>query len=308
VNHSLLSVTYLAIKQLLLSRLQVALGLYVSDNLVLNKQQERHIPVHRAKNDNRVLYVSGIALQLSGTMNIPPLEIATALSSKLVVDVANLACGAESSPAAALSQDFTVQVVPPGWIHLELTEPAIAAWLQCLSQVELRRFSPPPHHPTTPPPLSDSSRLFAVQYAHARCCSLVRLAHGEGLIMLKEPELDNTPRVFLAVAPNPIPWLNCDQKLRFCHPAERALIAQLVGLLDDLYYACPSRQTVDWEKAALNLSQAFQNFYSCCRIWGEVKIQTPHLAQARLGLVIVTQAVLRLLLQDMLGVWALLEL
>jgi hypothetical protein len=300
VNHPLPSVTYLAIKQLLLSRLQVALGLYVSDDLVLKKQQERHIPLHRAKNDNRVLYVSGIALQLSGTMNIPPLEIATALSSKIVVDVANLACGAELSPGAAVSQDFTVQVVPPGWIHLELTDPAIAAWLQCLSEVELGRF--------TPPPLSGSSRVFAVQYAHARCCSLVRLAHGEGLIMLKEPELDNSPTVFLAVAPNPIPWLNCDQKLRFCHPAERALIAQLLGLLDELYYPCPSRQAVDWEKAALNLSQAFQNFYSCCRIWGEVKIQTPHLAQARLGLVIVTQAVLRLLLQDILGVWAPLEL
>lgn len=126
--------------------------------------------------------------------------------------------------------------------------------------------------------------------------------------MLKEPEPDNSPKVFLAVAPNPIPWLNCDQKLRFSHPAERALIAQLVGVVDNFYYPCPSRQTVDWEKAALNLSQAFQTFYSCCRIWGEVKIQTPHLVQARLGLIIITQAVLRLLLQDMFGVWAPLEL
>lgn len=292
----------------------MALGLYVLDDLVLKRQQERHIPLHRAKDDNRVLYVSGIALQLSGTMNIPPLEIATALSSKLVVDVANLVCRGKSSPGVAVSQDFTVQVVPPGWIHLELTDSAIAAWLQSLSQVDLGRWgdeettTQPPNHPTTSPPLSGSSRLFAVQYAHARCCSLLRLAHSEGLIMLKEPEPDNSPRVFLAVAPNPIPWLNCDQKLRFCHPAERALIAQLVGLVDSLYYPCPSRQTVDWEKAALNLSQAFQTFYSCCRIWGEVKIQTLHLAQARLGLIIITQAVLRLLLQDMCGVWAPLEL
>lgn len=302
MNHPLPSVTCLAIKQLLLSRLQVALGLYVSDDLLLKKQQERHIPLHRAKNDNRVLYVSGIALQLSGTMKIPPLEIATALSSKIIVNVANLACGAESSPGAPVSQDFTVQVVPPGWIHLELTEPKLAAWLQCLAQGELKGQG------DKGTPSSSPSRLFAVQYAHARCCSLVRLAHGEGLIMLKEPELENTPTVFFAVAPNPIPWLNCDQKLRFCHPAEHALIAQLVGLLDELYYPCPSHHTVDWEKAALNLSQAFQNFYSCCRIWGEVKTQSLHLAQARLGLVIVTQAVLRLLLQDMLGVWAPLEL
>lgn len=301
MNQTLPSVTYPSLKQLLLNRLQAALGLYVADASVLT-QRDRHISLHRAKDNRRVLYVWAIALQLSEAKNMPALEIATA--------IATLIRGVGSNPGAAVSCDFTVQVVPPGWIHLELTEPAIAAWLQRLAQGEKRSggaggaggdsFSPLAPRPS-------ATRMFAVQYAHARCCSLLQMADREGLITLTEPVLDTSAAVFHLVAPDPIPWLNSDQ-IRLCHPAERAVIAQLLGLLDDLYCPCPSRQPIDWEKAALNLSQAFQTFYSCCRIWGEVKIQTIHLAQARLGLVMATQPVLRLLLQERLGVCAPLEL
>jgi arginyl-tRNA synthetase len=52
----------------------------------------------------------------------------------------------------------------------------------------------------------------------------------------------------------------------------------------------------------------FLTFYSQCRIWGEVKTATPQLAQARLGLILATQPLLHLLLQDLLGVPAPLEL
>ena len=124
---------------------------------------------------------------------------------------------------------------------------------------------------------------------------------------LAPPTRPTPPTLFLAVAPDPLPWLDFDQ-IRLCHPTERALIVQLLGLLDDFYCPCPIRQPIDWEKAALNLSQSFQAFYSCCRIWGEVKIQTIHLAQARLGLIMATQQILRLLLQDRLGIYAPLEL
>jgi len=290
-----------AIKQVVLSLLQAVLGLYIPDTSVLH-QQARHISLHRAKDCNRVLYISGIAFQLSQLRNIPALEIASALSSKLVVDIAPLVGGII---AVNLLQKFTVQVVPPGWIHLEVTEPAIAAWLQHLvSPPQIQNWSKEEHCQLT---LNDTSCLFAVQYAHARCCSLLQMAHREKLITVKEP-LDTSRAVFLAVAPDPIPWLNSDQKLRCCHLAERALIAQLVGTLDELYCPCTSRQPINWEKVALNLSQAFQSFYSCCRIWGEVKIQTLALAQVRLGLVMATQGVLRLLLQDRLGIAAPLEL
>lgn len=283
MNHLLPFVTYPAIKQLLWNRLQTALGLYVLDASELH-QVEKRIPLHRAKDCRRTLYVSAIALQLSQARNMPALEIATGLA-KLVQE----------------GQDFTVRVVPPGWIHLELTEPKLAAWLQRLAlggnqgqvaiNYDLHSCTYDFPEGAVPP---SSSSLFAVQYAHARCCSLVQMAHREGLITFREPQ----------DAPGPLHWLNSNQQLCLVHLAERALIAQLVGLLDDLYCPGGEGKMIDWEKAALNLSQAFQTFYSCCRIWGEVKIQTPHLAQARLGLVMATQSVLRLLLEDLFGVCA----
>lgn len=315
MNNLLRSVTAPAIKQLLLSRLQAVLGLYIPEASVLT--QLRHISLHQSKDFSRVLYVSGIAFQLSQVENIPALEIASALSAKLVVDIATL-LGSETKssgggideaeycwrkqPVAVNLQEFTVQVVPPGWLHLEVTEPTIAAWLQRLvSSPQLQNTSKGKHQFT----LNDTSRLFVVQYAHARCCSLLQMAHREELITLEA--LGTSCAVFFAVAPDPIPWLNYDQ-IRCCHPVERALIAQLVRTLDNLYCPYNSRQPINWEKAALSLSQAFQSFYSCCRIWGEVKIQTLELAQVRLGLIMATQVVLRLLLQDKLGVSAPLEL
>ena len=295
MNQSSTSVSYPAIKQLLLSQLQAALGLYVPDGSVLT-QRDWDISLHRAKDYSRILYISGLALQLEKTQRIPVLEIAPALA-KLVVNIA--------TPIPELNSDheFTVQVVPPGWIHLELTEKAIAAWLQRLHSSPPRLGNLSLEHRL---PQGDTSHLFAAQYAHARCCSLAYLAHREKLMMLKV-ESNTSSAVFRAIDPDPIPWLNGTQ-LRCCQPAERALIAQLLGLLDDLY--CPGKEgkIINWEKAALNLSQTFQNFYSSSRIWGEVKIQTLHLAQARLGLVMATQTMLRLLLQDRIGVLAPLEL
>ncbi|WP_366837609.1 DALR anticodon-binding domain-containing protein [Nostoc sp. LPT] len=149
--------------------------------------------------------------------------------------------------------------------------------------------------------------LFAVEYAHARCCSLVLLAHREGLIKLREPVPNTSPAFWDVIFPNPLPWLNCDGTLRLNHPDERRLIGELIQVVDNI--ECPDVSgSVKWEKVALNLSQAFEKFWSNCRIWGEVKITSPELAQARLGLLMATQSVLKFVLEENLGVFAPLEL
>ena len=287
MNYQLSSVKYLAIEQLLVRQLWATLQLYIFDRSVLTELKS--LTLKRIQQQQRVLYASAIALQLSSVLKLPAIDIAHAL--------AELVCHQTDG------QDFTVQVVPPGWIYLELTESYLAAWLQHLTQAppeleprELERKS----NPKSKIELS----LFAVQYAHARCCSLLQLAHREELISLKSTDSAHSSALWLAVTPLPILWLNGEQKLCLCHSGEWGLINQLWAILDELYCPNPSRQPPNWHKAALSLSQAFQTFYSYCRIWGEVKSQNLPLAQARLGLVLITQSVLRLLLQSKLGVVA----
>ena len=243
----------------------------------------RKFPLYKGTDDSRVLYISGLALQLAKSDHDKTMDIANGIVSHL---------------SAMGDGVFQVEVVPPGWIHLELTHAFLAAWLQNLVVKSVGEDGEREKAKIT---MLNPSSLFMIQYAHARCCSLVRLAHHEGLIKLKEV---HQPDLTSLVSVEKIPWLNDEQKLRFTHPAEGRLITELVEAVDNL--ECSG--TVNWEKVALDLSRAFEAFWCRCRILGEVKITSLELAQARVGLIMATQSVLRCLLVDKLGVFAPLEL
>lgn len=270
----------LAIAQIVESTLLAAVNKYLGHNQVLKPQ---FIPVYRAKNCYR-LYISSVAFVLSKALNIPPLEIAAAIASYL----------------HQAQQDITATVVTPGFIHIEPTAPLLANWLQTLPFLPLllaksilkEYFSP----------MVNNSHLFYIQHAHARCCSLLCQAERDGMIALTEIEAQDKLRHLAIAHPQPLPWLGDLQQLRFCHPAEYALIGELVAVVDSI---CASSGKLErsWQ-AAFNLSQAFASFHSCCRIWGEVKLSEPQLAQARLGLILATQVVLQFLLHKRLGVFA----
>jgi arginyl-tRNA synthetase len=311
----------LTVKSLLLSRLQSAIDLsgggrvYLTclqpDQLLANPPLEviengaiyqidranrresplklHEIPLNRAKDRLGVVYISAIALKLAKIWQQPPQTIVAQLVENL---------------QALGSGDFAIKVAPSGMIQFELTDVALAVWLQRLAQTAL--------------PLPESrilsavsvDRLFPIQYSHARCCSLLRMAHRDRLIAIVNPDPPATPQIWSLTAPNPIPWLD-DKKLRLVHPAEYNLISQLLAVLDTLYpiTEVDKRQNpVNYLKLANSLSEAFQSFYSQCRIWGEVKIETPKLAQARLGLTLATQSLLRLILEELLNAVAPLEL
>lgn len=244
--------------------------------------------------------------------------------------------------------DFSVEVFSPGWIQFRLSDRGLATWLQQLIQISpvlshgergqssyedrgtgdagsrgksLLSLTPTEYeHPYSPDakipdqnqrsePVNQAHSLFRVQYAHARCCSLLRLAHRQSLINLSD--LDSiTPR-WEWLEPNPIPWLygnpqmECEPiRLRLEHPAELGLIALVLDGTEQLTRLTPIRAL----ELANALSHGFEKFYSACRIWGEVKTETPQLAQARLGLVAITQKLLRSLLEDQLNVIAPIEL
>jgi len=231
------------------------------------------IPIARCRDTQQIAYRSAIALQLAPKLGISPLELAREW----------VACLPENA-------DFAVSVTPPGWIDCQLTDAGLARWLQSWTRC-------PDSTPNTriPPPANP----FPIQYARARCCSLLRLAEGEGLIDLQM--MGNDIEI---IAPDPLPWLDDTQGLRLQHPAERALMGQLVAIVD----ALEDPKAIDLGKPAIKLGAAFEGFYSQCRILGEVKTSAPALAQARSGLVAVTQTVLKSLLENHFGIPSPLEL
>jgi arginyl-tRNA synthetase len=127
---------------------------------------------------------------------------------------------------------------------------------------------------------------------------LLRLAHQEGLIQFHDIDDEGN---FLLV--QPIFWLDQAQKLHLDHRDEINLLHELVQAVDD--WVCPDHnRSVDWEKFGGKLSEAFNNFWRYCRIWGNGKIISPEIVQARLGLLLGTQVVLKKLLTQKLGISA----
>ncbi|MCC3418927.1 MAG: hypothetical protein JGK24_30190 [Microcoleus sp. PH2017_29_MFU_D_A] len=250
------------------------------------------IPLNRAKNRERVVYVSAIALKWAATWDQTPQAIAAQLAEILKP----LCC-----------PDFAVQVAPSGIIELELTDAGLAFWLQRLAQIPL----PVPEYRTLSPVIS-ADRLFPIQYSHARCCSLLRMADRDRLIAIAQPNVTTAPQIWSLAAPNPIPWVDeGDRRLLLVAPAERSLISELIAVLDCLapvFEANQPEKPVNYFKLANSLSAAFQTFYSQCRIWGEVKTEQPKLAQARLGLILATQSLLRFILEELLNAIAPIEL
>ncbi|WP_044170028.1 DALR anticodon-binding domain-containing protein [Kamptonema formosum] len=270
-----------AIKLLLLGQLQEALSTCGTGPGTVESLEA--IPLHRPKDPARILYISALPLAMAKICHRPATEIAAELAAHLHAKTPASVSDAGQPPLHG-ELEIAVAAVPPGWLHFQLTEAGLANWLQFLTQLPVLGELPPPERP---PQLScEPASLFPAQYASARCCSLLRLAHREGLLALAQPH-------WHAIAPAPFPWLDTGalpSTLRLAHPAERRLISQLVAALD-------AKETpADCLKWATALSQAFESFHSACRIWGEVKTQSPKLAQARLGLILATLSALRLLL------------
>ena len=292
----------IAIKPLLQQQLLAVMNLVGTDiapaNLLSSLElMSQMIPLHRLSDNTFVIYRCAIAFKLAPLWQFPAFDIANQLVASLPINTQNI--------SSQICLDFSIDVVFPGWIDFRLTPQGLAAWLQQSLQTYSNQQGQLDKNP------KEAHNLFLVQYAHVRCCSLLRLAHQQDLIKLQDLSFNILSYPF--IKPHPIPWLDNDQEintntgqvqLRLVHPAEQHLIAQLLDCQDVINIHNPATST----KLAKAVSKAFDKFYSSCRIWGEVKTQTPKLAQARLGLLGVTQIALRSLLQDKLGVPAPTEL
>ncbi len=252
-----------------------------------------------------IVYRCAIAFPLANYWHLSPFIVAQNLKEFLLIgDVIS-----ETIPILI----FAVKVVSPGWIDFYLSDRALAVWLdeviQWISQeqgrggaaVEARvgrgvqaletssRVSPSARRKGTSTKTGgqgsrgagENGSFFEIQYAHARCCSLLRLGHQEKLIKIKHEYSEWT-----IVEPVTLSWVNAQGVFLLVHPAERCLLIQLLTVVEQLI--TPS-QKVNWAKLAHNLSEVFLDFWTECRIYGEVQQKTPDLAKARLGLVALVQ-------------------
>lgn len=288
---------YTAISQLLRVLLANTLSCAI-DNRNFECISQENIHLYKSRDLNRILYISGIALQQKKSQNLHSMKFAQKVGLYL---------------SAKYGQELKVEIVSPGLIYIELTPVLLADWLQ-------RSVSRGIQHETQYNKSKNKSKSchniylsrefvvtnprdsFALQYVYARCCSLIRLAAREKLIELEENNaVGSVSRV--VVKPLPIPWLEDNRQLRLLHSTELHLMSKLIKTVDDL--ECGAlKQTPEWEKIALGLSQNFTDFWSDCRIWGEVKSTNRELAQARIGLIMLARLVFERLLEEKLGLIA----
>lgn len=221
------------------------------------------IPLKRTNETERILYRCAIALKFAKPWQCQAIDLAERIAQRW----------------RSSESDIEIEVVSPGWLQLTPSEGAIAAWLQQLVEMPVL---------TLPNPDSPGS-AFPVQYAHARCCSLLRLGDREGLICLVPTDRNTNWALWHFV--DSIPWLAGEG-----HPAERALIAQIADTTDAI--ACDRG---NGDKLARTLSQAFLNFDRHCCIFGKVATNAPEIGRSRLGLTLTVQAILRLLLEAKLS-------
>ena len=266
-------------------------------------EKKEEIPMNQTINNGAILYKSAIALKLASVCQQPAIYIANELV-KYCREIVK-------TDTKKDTDFFDIEVISSGIIYFYLTDLSIANWLDYLTSFSLNfeeqklrvgvDFNEVRSCFYYFDKSLESTNLFPIQYSHARCCSLLRMGMGDRLINLTPTGADTRGQFLLFQISQPISWQQPNGELQFLHNAEYELIAQIASTLDRIYCVSSSKKPINWQKVADAMSVAFQNFYSHCRIWGEVKVKKPKLAQARLGLVLVTQSVLRFLLEERLG-------
>jgi arginyl-tRNA synthetase len=115
---------------------------------------------------------------------------------------------------------------------------------------------------------SAENPVYYVQYAHARCASILRRAADEKLT----PDASNTGALLV-------------------HPAEQALIRRLLAMPEVVADAAERRETHELTHYILEVAQLFSGFYRDCRVLPEDASEIP-LSQARLALTDASRQVL----------------
>jgi arginyl-tRNA synthetase len=115
---------------------------------------------------------------------------------------------------------------------------------------------------------SNENPVYYVQYAHARCSSILRNATAAGV----EPDAEMTSALLH-------------------HPAEQALVKHLLLLPDVVADAAERRETHELTRYTLETAQLFSQFYRDCRVLSDDPSEAD-LSRARLALTDATREVI----------------
>ncbi len=293
----------LSIKQILQQQILRAIDLYsqhnkirdswdsaivsLPDKLILLNVNKRKIGTEKnftsSAGFNYWVYRCAIAFPLANYCGIKPLKMA----QELVTFFPDVKC----EQVTTLHSKIIITIIPPGWIDFKINHDFFGVWWQQLIlkldsnhnyRIEINACHENLHFITTTP------NLFAINYYHDRCCSLLKLGEREGLIQLDNHNFESLS--WQISKPHPIIWFDVNESFLLVHPQELNLLNYLLLILDDFddLRGVPLTQQV-WLNYALNLCKALEQFMIACRFCGEVKHQNPQLAIARLGLIAVIQ-------------------
>lgn len=261
------------------------------------------------------------------TIALPPFSLSLrhfgTLASPLLL---SLASQRQTTPAllgAQLIAPLTEQTCSPfkpifslqdeGWLYAHFCDLALAQWLQTLWYhppfvIAEQSSSFESDAMEIRPGVSTDPLLFQLQYAHARCCSLLRLAAQE--YNLEHPAKADTQ----SECPSSSPWLTTNQTLCFTTPAEQHLLLQLMQFPGSIstqkqIYGVPHRHWMNTEtcleqplalkrlrRSSQIWSEAFLAFYRDCRMFGDLYRHSPDLVRSRIALVSIVQQVLQVIL------------
>ena len=263
--------------------------------------------VKQVKNTEKIVYRSAMALR--SRYQEDAMDAANEIVMKLIELRSNF---------SKQEDTISIEVVPPGLLFFRFGEIEIAQWLQALCD----RVLPAAEPAWQPFPWQP---VETAQYAHARCCSLLRLAHREAAIAFVPEAIDRPSAGSNVLAPAELSlrtlqswridrdrWQSQEFLSKFLawetlrHPSERCLLVCMAAAADILHGFGSERldsqkdekkdlqrnSQRDLPKISESLGRAFLYFHQECRMFGDVARTRPDLATTRLGLTLATQKLL----------------
>jgi arginyl-tRNA synthetase len=260
-----------SLRQVVVVRLQFAIARF-SVTLTLGLDS---IPVLRQRDSLDIVYKSAIAFKLAHLCQETLTEIVTQVVG-----------GLPNHP-----NDFSIEVVSPGWIYFRWSDLGVARWLEYLINLpQINRLEGINRDFT-------AHNLMPLQFAHARCCSILRLAKAQGLI-----QIDLSCRISAT-----IPWFNSQGQWYLTNPYEAKAIAALVDLVDFLQDLTQVSEA-NLLKSGMKLADSFFAFEAHCRIFGEINSLNRDLCHSRLALVAAVKSGFQLIIQNVFNTIPLTEL